>query len=333
MNIFHIYANDKNLGDQASSWGVKYFLEKGISEKVFFRDHFAIFNLSKKEVNYVNSNFDGVVIGGGGLLRNGSDDKFILSISKEMIEMIKKPIFTYAIGINYEEEESVNVPKLTEYVSQKFCLNSVRDKLSQSFIKGSKLVLCPSMLIKDAQNKKISNQFKKVGIVPVSLSRLKNPKEYVLNLRSFINELKGKCEFFIIPHSKFPEDACYKIGRDNEIKLLLSSNPGIIMDFYAEMDLIIGSRGHSLIFATGQEIPFISLSYNIKCDEFSRDINYPKELSLKANDFSVYDLLQSIEYLRNNYSKVKELLIKTKEIALEQNKNYVSEIAAKIKAK
>jgi len=329
LKIFHIYANDLNLGDLASAQGIKLLLKNNFDGSLVFHDKFALTDLSDRDIDTINKNFDGIIIGGGGLLRGDSVVKknHILGVSFKKLNQINKPKFTYSIGVNYEDQFSEEIKNVAHYFAEKFSANSVRDVLSKKFLSNADLVLCPSMLISPRQ--KTSNISKKitVGIAPVPLSRVKDPNKYLVSLLKIIKSLQDKkYQVSLITHSKFPEDINYEINKKANIDLFLPSSPSIAMSFYDKCDIILGSRGHSLIFAAGRGIPFINLSYNIKCKEFCDTIKYPSELSLNANDMDDSEVMSRVNYVIDNYEEIQDLLVNTRELAEHQNNNYAKKI-------
>lgn len=329
IKIFHIYANDINLGDFASAQGIKTCLKNEFDGNIIFYDKFATTDLLESDIDFINKNIDGVIIGGGGLLRGDKKNKknHILGISINKIRLINKPIFTYAIGINYEKIFSSDIYNAAQFLEEKSKMNSVRDKLSRDIINNSELVLCPSMLIENHDKISLSHKKMKIGIVPVPLSRVNDANVYIKKTIEIINNIK-KLGFDVelITHSKFPEDIHYEINKRVKINLLLPSNPSIAMHFYREFDIIIGTRGHSLIFAAGQLVPFINLSYNIKCDEFCKIIEYPPNLSFNLSNYNWDDLAKAINYIINNSKMIQSILLKAKKVATEQNSNYSNKI-------
>lgn len=73
---------------------------------------------------------------------------------------------------------------------------------------------------------------------------------------------------------------------------------------------LIGMRLHSIIFACQQGIPFISLSYEPKNENFCKDMGLPK-LSLKLKDYK--KIPTKITFLKENYLHIRDRILQHRE--------------------
>jgi polysaccharide pyruvyl transferase WcaK-like protein len=82
------------------------------------------------------------------------------------------------------------------------------------------------------------------------------------------------------------------------------------INIYNNIRYLVGMRYHSIVFATQCGIPFISLSYQPKninfCSEIGLDI-------LSADIYKINELNRKIDYIKNNYLKIREHLINYRE--------------------
>lgn len=61
-----------------------------------------------------------------------------------------------------------------------------------------------------------------------------------------------------------------------------SGRPEVVKGLVSRCDLIVGMRLHSLIFAAGEKVPFIPISYDPKVDSFARSAGAGNTLSLES---------------------------------------------------
>lgn len=83
------------------------------------------------------------------------------------------------------------------------------------------------------------------------------------------------------------------------------------ISLYSSIRYLIGMRYHSLVFATQCGIPFISLSYQSKCEEFCSELglnNLSQDLYMNIDELG-----KKIDYLKNHYSGIRNCLIEYRE--------------------
>lgn len=337
LKIFHLYGNKQNLGDWGSAEGIKFLLKKYLNTSIYFEDHFFSFsNLKTKDIDNINNNFDMVIIGGGGIYWPSSK-KILFKISEKQLKKINKPIITYGVGVNIENDEIKEKNSLNNKIlklDKILKLSSVRDFKSRKYFEknniNTNLVPCPSMFLESNIDFDLLSEYKnkKIGFVLIPLCRI--PEEYQKNyikiLFDFIVNKKKEYDCFLISHSKQLEDSYYKLSKDLDIQLIYTTNPNQLMSIYKQMDFVIGSRGHMSIFALGANTPFINLSYNLKCDAFAEMINYPKELSEKIENLNYEELIEKFDFLIKNEKKIKDILFFKKQEFLKLNKYYIDSI-------
>lgn len=102
----------------------------------------------------------------------------------------------------------------------------------------------------------------------------------------------------------------FRICRPNEMLALIS-----------QLDLLIGMRLHSLVFAAMNDVPLLGISYDPKVEAFMKSINQPYlKLDQILNFQSLKDEIKKI--LSNREEIKKELVEKRKVLQKEARKNF-----------
>lgn len=325
LKIYHIYANDTNLGDLGSAEGIKMLLRKSFKEKLFFKDFYiALKDLSEKDIAEINSEYDLVIIGGGGLYWTGSKET-LLKLSEKTIKKIRKPIIIYAVGINYEKFEKKsdrrlrkNILKLHDYVK----LSSARDEETEHILRegGIKchLAPCPSIFVNPADSSFClkENNKKNIGIVLIPTVRLDSDAKqpYINSIAGFAKWLKNDYNVYLLSHCKIISDSYYLLSKKINFPLIYSASPKQLMSAYKQMDFLVGSRGHMGMYALGAEKPFLMISYNKKCDAFCKMLSYPDELIMPVNNLTAEKIICGFDKLKSMENVIKQLM-KTKKNA------------------
>ena len=81
-------------------------------------------------------------------------------------------------------------------------------------------------------------------------------------------------------------------------------------DIYNSIHYLIGMRFHSIVFATQCGVPFISLSYQPKNAEFCSGMGLD---ILSMDIYEMNKLVDKIEYVKNNYDRIRRHLISYRE--------------------
>jgi len=215
-----------------------------------------------------DKNADELIIGGGGLIHS---DKFlndILILIKKAKECGKK-VTIQRVGveglINNEEKFT---PYLKEIFSQCDSI-SVRSSLSKQLVNNlgynCEIKRDFAYNIREFPKKKFNFKMKydniNIGIAPASLNDISF--NYISKL---ISELTLKYNVFILPHSKayvcidnndiitaeklWSNIEIYHSAREDNFKIIpFTNNPYTMLNYYLNMDYIIGLRYHSFIFA------------------------------------------------------------------------------------
>ena len=94
------------------------------------------------------------------------------------------------------------------------------------------------------------------------------------------------------------------------------------LDFLKNMDLLVGQRLHSIVFATCVGTPFFALAYEPKTFDFLESVKLEK-YGVRVDDLDLSHSMKSIRYLYDNLNVVsEEIKIKLKEAYSQQSINF-----------
>lgn len=147
---------------------------------------------------------------------------------------------------------------------------------------------------------------------------------YLNTMREFINELLSDDKNFIVfmplqhdfnPHNDFifiqNEILPYITKRDSFV--LLKQLPlENVSSYFRQLDVFIGMRFHSLLIATVNQVPFVSVSYDTKCVRFLEESGHPYAVKLEqASSKNLMAMYQKLLQKRPEASKLLETITAT----------------------
>lgn len=266
-----------NTGDEAILLAIK----EG------FKDH-TLFVLGKDDrfnFSYIR-NSDVLISGGGGLLQDSTSAKSFLYYAGIILlaKFLRKKVYIFAQSIGPVANPANKY--LLRKVLNASDLITVRDKASFEYLESLNLnhknmiqTADPTFILKPEYTVKIAkrNEVPTIGICPreiLAANRL--PEEFAAICDKLYKNLKAN--ILLIPFQPLKDAGiCSKIKALSKapIEILSNSNPLEIMGMIAQMDLIIGMRLHSLIFAANTNVPAIGISYDPKVDGFMEGVGLP----------------------------------------------------------
>lgn len=235
-------------------------------------------------------NPDYIVLGGGTIIRKGANESY-LKILNDSIGLwpdakivtlgpgVAEPSFADFIGFPLDVEGWKKLLKMSSFIS----VRGVRSqKILGSWDLGKKIHVLHdpaiwffrSDLIKKQKQKKIGLNFADIG------NRIygQNPnliKHFALDLVKLLT--KNNWTIFLYPTTKSDMDFMLNdIGLDNIKGLNRYNNYTNIeksLDFLESLDVFVGQRLHSIIFASSVSTPFYALEYEPKTKDFLETIN------------------------------------------------------------
>lgn len=279
---------------------------------------------------------DILVVGGGSLLQDVTSKRSIyyyLFVVK-IAQLLKKKVVMLSQGIGpinnkYNKKITASILKNVDYIT-------VRDNNSKTIIENmgvnkDKVYFSADPVIKFGDNIDFLNNKKDTIKVCFSLREWGN-SIIIDEICDVINKFEdNNILFYFIPFhysediqliNKFKE----KLGN----KCIYIKEKLAAKDVYkliAEMDLLVGVRLHSLIFAASAGVPFISISYDPKIDYFMDNLGM--KILCNIEELNHDKLYNAIKYKLDNIENEK-VVLNEKVKMLEKTTSINEEILRKI---
>jgi polysaccharide pyruvyl transferase WcaK-like protein/SAM-dependent methyltransferase len=252
-------------------------------------------SLNSKTINSYNKNTF-VVVGGGGLFIPDSNQNTISHwqwpITVEQLELIKKPLVGFAIGYNYfmgQETTPEFIDNLDAFVKR--CdfvglrnhgsIFTVNKLLNDKYVDKITFQPCPTTIISNIQNIKKEKPAKNIAInLAFDRYNQRFGNDYELKLKQIIISLKKLenqgFDLIFTEHGDIDRNVeiLQKIHFPNsKIVQLHHCKPHKIINFYSNMDLVIGMRGHAQMIPFGVNTMILTLGTHNKMRWFLEDID------------------------------------------------------------
>ncbi|MFA4906362.1 MAG: polysaccharide pyruvyl transferase CsaB [Candidatus Margulisiibacteriota bacterium] len=246
------------------------------------------------------------ISGGGGLLQDKTSTRsflYYLGLVK-LAKMLGKKVFVFAASIG-PITKSYN-RFLTKRVLDQVDIITVRDLHSFNFVKSLHLknprvveTADPAFLLTPLPVRSITRP-----TIGVCIREMRSVHNLAKALDQFAKEIKARV--VIIPFQ--PER---DLGPSRKLKehLLVPAeivedklSPREMLGMISQMDLLVGMRLHSLIFAVSSKVPAVGLSYDPKVASFLDEVSLPY---LSAEDINPGELLLLMRQLWDNQAGVK----------------------------
>lgn len=349
--LIHLAAPLRNVGDNALILGVKEQFKKVNLELKPLRSTV----INRNFINLINEKYDGLIIGGGGLLhapksiidRTHDTSGTLIMVDTNNLKYLKKPLIIFGVGYNVFRGE-LALPQIAkksiEDLAKKAIHFSVRndgsyERLTNYLGKELKEILITPdpglfMKYKDSEiTKRLSGKTVAIQLAADRMNHRFNGKHEVTR---FISEIKKfilsnpDINFWFTSHCPIDEKFVNTHFKEfNRLPIMLGLNDAEkMMGFYKKMDVVIGQRGHGNICPFGIGVPIISLVSHDKNLGFMVDTGF-EDLAIPASDPNLSEKLNNLLYVANSYYYTEKQKVKNQEMK-EISENHVKNILAKI---
>lgn len=250
MTLFHIYANNINVGDQFSALGIKSLLPKDLNivnlywERGYYkRTRQALSSLNEKDL---------VIIGGGGLFKDYFYGLWELLVRK----VKKKSLIIWGVGVCDNKKRETLLPEdLLDEVVKKSIAIFVRDEYTKSIIpvNGSmvEVVGCPSVFIVDKWKIKKTRYLLHV-VHPDLLG------EEMMNWRRECKKMAKVMDLAYVESNHLASvNPFMRLGSITRLK-----------KYYCGAAVVVSSRLHGVIFGSALGKPVIPISGDNKIEGY-----------------------------------------------------------------
>lgn len=320
MNIAQIGLFDGNAGDIVLTQVFRALIGK-------FQDNinWDLVNV-RDEVNqeYINrlNKADKIIFSGGGLFLPDSNQNKISgwqwACSKEMLDKIEKPIYAFALGYNYFYGQIPNdlfIENLKYFIDkcEFFSVRSNGDKIAIIKLIGDeyknkiKIQPCSTVLISkiyDIEKKRNNNLCINIAYDRSNLRYGKSKVKVINEIVEAIRILSKKFKITVFGHlntdMNFYNLLLRKKIKCNKINFRKVIFPNILKH-YGNTDIMIGTRGHSLLIPFGLNKLVIGFDSHPKIRWFFEDIEQP-ELCIDKKNIRK-KIVNRVNMLHNDYEK------------------------------
>jgi len=331
MKLLHIGVHNslnKNAGDT-----LLFPVVRKIFDHFFGKCDWELFQawdeFSLDKVKKINKNYDGIILGGGGLLLKDqlgsktAKSGWQWNSSIESVDGIKIPLIVFAIGYNRFRNQPEFDPIFFRHISATIkksiffglrntgSINAVKKYINYDLHSKLQRQFCPTtslwQLYPEYQEIAKSHDKKKDQILSFNAAYDRFDLRFGSNSKKIIARILNALKIAETRGWKIIVTAHKSIDRKIEMLLsergvlyetrdLTNSSEDEVMKFYAEVDLAFGMRGHSQMIPFGLRRPIMSIISHDKMRFFLEDINKP-EWGIEANSLNFESVFE--EYLIN----------------------------------
>jgi len=300
-------------------------------------------DLSVAKTEWINSNFDAVVLGGGGYIFLDSSGRLNHRIRDLLIlEKISKPIISYGIGLNrlmheesYKTSNFDRLPTETKDYLTRFCdclnLIGVRDKDTQTllqpyFNKEVFLIGDPVLFYKQEKDAAFLVKNNSIGVNCAAhgwraVSVLKKVMPIFENFLGCLTE-NNELNYFVHENLEYP---VYDYLRGRGISLSKIDGPtDHLLEHYSECRFVVNQMLHSSIFAFNKNTPSINIAYDLKSVAFFELFGL-QECCIPWNYVTERSLMDAAKNVDENRDEISELIKNGKVKLLRTRDDYFSE--------
>ena len=297
--------------------------------------------VTKKSIDAINKD-KLVILGGGGVLLPDSNKNSISgwqwSVSKEQLAAIQVPLIVFAIGYNYFKKQNPDnffienlkylIDKSSFFGLRNYgSIAKVKELVGEKHAKKIDYQPCPTTIIRklhpeiepkvksknvainvafDRYEKRFGpNIYDKLSKIALAMKKISEKGDQIYNVSHL--SIDNKFELVLDAH-----DVTYKSVN------LQYSLPNEVYEFYNNMELVFGMRGHAQMIPFGLNCKIISLGTHNKIRYFLEDIDaldwfidVDKPEGLKDN------VLDTFDHVIHNEKVIKE------KITYHQERNYL----------
>ena len=273
-------------------------------------------------------NSDVVVSGGGSILQDVTSNRsllYYLGIILLSKKMGKKVMF---YGNGFGPITKLVNKKLSKYIINQIDIITVRDIESKEAmmelgIKKDIIVTTDLALsLEPINNERVEDIFKTEDIFPhekwigISVREWKGYKKYKEIIAKTADYLIDRNYNVVFIPMQYPND----IHTSMEIAEMMKNKAKVLDEKYSpreligimdKLELLIGMRLHSLIFATIVKTPMIGIEYDTKISNFLNIVE--QENGGKVEELDIIHLWSTIDSVLNDYDEYKSKLAKNRE--------------------
>lgn len=332
-----------NLGDEAIYQAIKHYLSSDIFIYALPYDNV---NAGKIGRRWFLKNPDLIILGGGTIIKKGPKESYLKIIQNQVELYPKAKTIILGPGVadaNFAGSNGDIVDVLAwKLFLDKSTFVSVRGELSKKQLElwevKNEIYILHDPVVYYAKHAILpKNKSKKIAINFAFIGNKiygKNPKlieEFANGIVQLL--IENGWEIFLYPTTK--SDLNYMqnvigLKKHKEIKVYEDYiNIDKSLSFIESMDVFLGQRLHSIIFAACVYTPFHAIEYEPKTSDFLITTGFENYLT-RTDNLNINKAFHTIIELYNNIDKEQEKSFQLVSFAKQEQKKYIKEMLAKI---
>ncbi|MBN2671823.1 MAG: polysaccharide pyruvyl transferase family protein [Deltaproteobacteria bacterium] len=344
--LLHFFPFTPNIGDSGSAMGIRKMLREQHADDLFFLSQ-SCRTAEYAEVQSLSSQFDGIVIGGGGLyFSNPTPSGWYFPFSAKQLQSLQLPVFTYGVGLNREFAQT-DVWRVDDDLQHTlaafhtlFLLASARDYWSVERLRKYSeqpiaFVPCPSAFLEPLDWYRLNFSPEQRGVaLSVTVRGLSEAQQsrvaaVWLDFEKWL-QTQGYEPFFVFQDSA-DDMSLIALFSNSGANVLVPTTAREAVSIYAQCHTVVGMRGHSAILSAGQCTPVATVAYNRKVSAFMDSIGL-QDYTIDLDDaFSLQTMIDLFRRIQENRTSVINVLQRKKEAFLQHNRNFARQILSVIK--
>lgn len=345
----HNSAN-KNAGDTLLFCVVRHVFDKVLGP--FDWELWQVWNeLTVKQIQRFNEEYDGIVVGGGGLLLSDQDgcdtsnSGWQWNISVEAVKAISIPLVIFGIGYNRFRGQVEFAPIFKTHIQEVIAdasffglRNSGSIKAVTTYLTGNLQVklsrqFCPTTLLWQLypQYRAMAEQHdaKKYRILAFNAAFDRTQYRFGNNINETLTKIAQAIKLaqnrgwsiVVVAHKAMDREIELYLDSENvsyKAVDLTNASPDEVMSFYAQIDIACGMRGHAQMIPFGLRRPIMSIISHDKVRYFLEDIDR-LEWGIEVNSpmFAEF-LITFLEKIERKRERIHNDIAKTQSILWEE---------------
>ena len=295
--------------------------------------------VSASDINYINKNYDAILIGGGGLFlkdqKNASNfpSGWQWNVETSLINKINVPVIVFGVGFNkfrgqseFKKEfiSSVQALKKKSIFFSLRNLGSIKE-LKKLLMEKKNILLQPCVTsyisrLKYFKSIKINKIKKKIISFGFAYDRInyrfytnKKFKFFINLVNNLVKSLSINYDIHFVYHKKQDCNYYKYLNLNNKKKIkqvdLTNKSVGEIIKYYSKVNLVYAMRGHNQLIALGVGTKFYSLISHNKINYLAEDLKL-KKFKLDVSNLKEDYQHNYYEHSQQGSSRLKELINK-----------------------
>ena len=320
------YYNNQNWGDDV--------FEHVFKEHIFKDEKY---NLTFKNLNDLNQNtniyksIDKVIIGGGDIINDYFFNDTTIQQFKEYFS--DKPIYFVGVGITYPN--AINAMDFGDYffIRNKKDFNLVKKRYTHKYVD-----VIPDIAFNLLNEESLDNFTKTINTDIVKNIGISLPNIWIskggINNQKLLNDICDMITYLstsnnvhLIPFDTSDNNDNSDVYLLDKIKNQLKDVERVfyiektnistsdMIEYYKNLDIVIGGRFHSIILSIITQTPFISLYSSDKIDNLKHDLGLRDDynhlfIKMETNNdnlpitFNLQRIIKSMKYINGNYENI-----------------------------